>query len=618
MIDQKNIEQVKARMDVVEVVSDHVKLKLEGGNLVGYCPFHDEKSPSFKVSKSKQIYKCFGCGKSGDAISFIQEYLKLNYLDAIKSIAAKYHIELLEATQTKRPTIRPASQKLPLTMSQYDWFKSRGIERSTLEEFKITNATEWMPKAKKEVDTVCFNYFLNGELVNVKYRAENKDFKLVKDAELVFYNIDSIKGRDYVVITEGEIDCLSVKQSGAKAVVSVPNGAAKGVQKLDYLETCFDLFRDVKTIVLFTDNDEPGITLRDELARRFGYERCFLVEYPEGCKDANDVLLSHGKEMIGSMLARATEFPMEGIISMSDMYGDIKKFYTHGYPQGAKVGIPEFDEYISFMLGQFTTITGIPGSGKSEFTDYMMMQAAKTHGWSFGVCSFENQPSSLHATKLMEKYAGKSFANRFNPYDRMSSSQFDEAIKFVEDHFHFINLSQVEVTLEGILAKARELVGRRDIKGLLIDPWNYLEHKLGEKSETQYINECLTTLKAFALTNKIHIFLIAHPTKLQKEGGKYVVPTLYNISGSAHFFNKTDNGITVYRNFDSNTVDVYIQKVRYSWLGKLGFCSFVYNTDTRQYEGKSKPQKPDEPPDNPSAGIRKTIEQTKKEIDNPF
>ena len=84
----------------------------------------------------------------------------------------------------------------------------------------------------------------------------------------------------------------------------------------------------------------------------------------------------------------------------------------------------------------------------------------------------------------------------------------------------------------------------------------------------------------------IHIFLIAHPTKLQKDKatGKYEVPTMYSISGSANFFNKTDNGLTIYRDFETNVVTAYVQKIRWWWLGKIGFTSFSFNTLTRQYQ----------------------------------
>lgn len=250
----------------------------------------------------------------------------------------------------------------------------------------------------------------------------------------------------------------------------------------------------------------------------------------------------------------------------------------------------EVEENHNFYLATQSKPILVHNSGKSEFVDYIMVETARNHGWEWAVCSFENQPSSLHATKLMEKACGKSFVKRHNPNDCMSENEFDKSIEFVNNYFHFININKVDVTLNGILEKAKELIVRKGVKGLLIDPWNYIEHKSAAgQTETQYISECLTKIKAFSLTHGIHIILIAHPTKMGKTGDKYDIPTLYNISGSAHFFNKTDNGITVYRDFATGIVDVHVQKVRYSWLGKIGLASFTYNVDTRQYKLAEQP-----------------------------
>lgn len=606
MITQSCIEQVKAAMSTFDIIHSLLPLKQVGNDMVALCPFHNEKSPSFKVSKTKNIYKCFGCGESGDAIEFLIKTKKIEYIEAIKFVANYYKIPIEEEkNEVVKSYVKPILKEGQISAKWLKYFSDRGITGTTLADLKVTMCIEWMPKAKKEIEAICFNYFRDEELINIKYRADDKDFKLSKDAELIFYNINSIKGKEIVVIVEGEIDCLSVSQAKMTAVgvVSVPNGAAKGNIKLDYLNNCYNDFKDAKTIILFVDNDEPGILLRDELARRFGYDKCLKVVFPDGCKDANDILVKYGVDKIREVIADAIEFPIEGVFSMSDLYEDVKGFYKNGYPVGIKVGISGFDDHLQLMLGQYTTVTGTPGSGKSEFTDLIMTEAAKNHDWSWGACSFENQPSSIHVTKIMEKYVGKSFAIRYNDHERISSIEFDPAINFIDAHFFFININKVDVTLQGILDKAKELVLRKGIKGLLIDPWNYIEHKIPKgQNETQYVSDCLSKIKAFALTHNIHIIIVAHPTKMPKVNGKYEVPTLYHISGSAHFFNKTDNGITVNRNYDNNTVDVYIQKVRYSWLGKIGVCSFIYDIETRQYQAINIP-KPEIIPDNPHKGI---------------
>jgi twinkle protein len=441
-----------------------------------------------------------------------------------------------------------------------------------------------MPKAQAEVTAICFNYYRDEELINIKYRANDKDFKLAKNAELIFYNIDAIKDTQSVIIVEGEIDALTLYECGYYNVVSVPNGAGNNLQ---YLDNCYKYFENKTNVMIATDNDEPGNNLREELARRIGKEKCYKVLYPDDCKDFNDVLVKHGKAIVANVIEHATCFPIEGIHTMEDMYEDVKNYYENGYPKGYESHIPVLDEFITFAGGQITMITGVPGSGKSEFLDYIMTKLSMNHRWNWGVCSFENQPSAFHVTKLQEKVTGKAFNKRDDPEYRLNEDEFRYSIGVINEHFSFININKVDVTVDGIIDKARELVHRKGIKGLIIDPWNYIEHKVPpNQTETQYISESLTKFKAFALLSNIHIFIVAHPTKIakSKDTGEFEVPTLYNISGSAHFFNKTDNGICIHRSFKPPfLVTCYVQKVRYSWLGRIGNAAFTYNINTRQY-----------------------------------
>lgn len=581
-----NIDEIKQAADVVGIISDYITLKKSSANMVGLCPFHKEKSPSFTVSGVKGIYKCFGCGKSGNAISFLMEYANLNYIDAIKYIAKKYNIEVEnDGPEKKYDMPVPRLEKLQPQTIKY--FEDRGISNNTLLRFGVTECIEWMPKAKKEVPAICFNYLRDDILINIKYRAKNKDFKLTKNAELIFYNIDSLKDENTAVIVEGEIDCLSFYEAGIYNVVSVPNGAATGNLQLKYLDNCWQSFSKIERVFLFTDNDEPGGLLRDELARRLGKDRCYKIEYPSDCKDANDVLIKHGKMMLHTMIETARKWPIDGIITMDDVYTDVCNYYINGYPKGADTGIGEFDNHLTFTGGQMTIVTGAPNSGKSEFIDYIVTRLAHRHNWKFAMCSFEN-PVAIHVTKLMQKFIGKAFDFRKDPNNRMDKEDFETAVGLTDMYFSFINVQQVDATVQGLLNKLREVVLKTGVKGIVIDPWNYIEHKVERgQSETLYISEALSLIKEFALNNDVHIFIIAHPKKLFKDPktGKMPVAEMYDISGSAHFFNKTDNGLSVYRDFDTNTVDVHIQKVRFEWLGKRGFVSYDYDTFKRKYIG---------------------------------
>lgn len=579
MISADCIEQIKSAANIREVIEPFVKLKKNGANYVGSCPFHNEKTPSFTVSESKGIYKCFGCGRSGDSITFLNDHQNLNYIEALRYIAEKYHIPI---EHDQKEFIKPLPRLEKLSPETIKYFQNRGVSNNTLLRFGITETVEWMPKANKEVRAICFNYYKDEELINIKFRAKDKDFKLNKSSQLIFYNLDAIKNEDICVIVEGEIDCLSLYECGIYNCVSVPNGAEH--RRLDYLDHCWQYFENKTQVILFTDNDEPGNKLRDELARRIGKDKCYRVEYPADCKDANEILIKHGKMQILSIIEQARRWPIEGVLTMDDLFQDVCNYYENGYPKGYEAGIGEFDDLLTFAGGQYTTVTGSPGSGKSEFVDYISTQLARRHQWKFAVCSFEN-PAAVHVTKLMEKFVGLSFNFRKDSEHRMNKEQFEEGIYMVDKYFQFINISQADVSIVGILQKLRELVVRSGIKGAIIDPWNYIEHKIPEgQTETQYVSECLTLIKEFCLKNDVHLFLIAHPRKLVKDNKKqYPVPTMYDISGSAHFFNKTDNGISVHRDFSNGVVDVYVQKVRFSWLGKIGFASFSFNTFTRQY-----------------------------------
>lgn len=583
MISEETIEQIKARANVYEVVNDFVRLKKDGVEWTACCPFHSEKTPSFKVNVPKGIYKCFGCGKSGDAIAFVMEHEKKSYLEAITYLAKKYSIDIEEVK--KREFVKPEARIEKLGKRALEFFENdRKISNNTLLRFGISEAKEWMPQLRTETGVICFNYYRGEDLVNIKFRGAKKSFKLAKDAELIFYNLNSIKGENWCVITEGEIDALTFHECGIHNVVSVPNGAGTGNQKLEYLDNCFEYFAGMEKIILATDNDAPGKALRSELSRRLGVEKCWQVTYPEGCKDINDVLVKHGAEAVKKVYDEAIEWPVEGLVTMDDMFDEVSHFYEHGYPEGYKTHIPGLDPLIRFFPGQLTMITGTPGSGKSEFLDLIMVSLTQHHKWSWGVCGFESPPK-FHTTKLANKFVGKAFDFRKDPSHRMNRQEFEYAIGQIDKYFHFINISQVDITMDGLIKKAEELVLRKGINGLVLDPWNCIEAKYGNESETKYVLLTLNKFLIFLEKYNVHGFIVAHPTKMQKDKqtGKYNVPTMYDISGSAHFFNRTHNGLSVYRDFQSGMVDVYVQKIKWDWLGQIGFASFGYDTMTRQY-----------------------------------
>lgn len=605
MIPDETIEQVKSKAKVLDIIGGYVKLKRSGHDHVGLCPFHNEKSPSFTVSPTKGIYKCFGCGKSGDAIAFVMEHENQPFQEAVAIIAAKVGV-VIDEQQKPKEFIRPLPRLEKLGAKSLTWFeKERRISNNTLLRFGITEAVEWMPQFEREVPVICFNYLREDKLVNIKFRGPKKSFKMSKDAELIFYNLDAIKGEKEVVIVEGEMDCLACYEGGIFNAISVPNGAGTGNLRLEYLDNCWAAFGDKEKIILATDNDIPGRQLREELARRLGVGRCYQVVYPEGCKDLNDVLVQHGPDKVQGVLAAIQPWPIRGILRMDDLFDTVSDWYDNGYPAGAKSRIEGFDPLLTFAPGQLTTVTGIPGHGKDEFLNLLSSNLARFEEWPFGVFGFEETPPET-VSKLAEKMTGKSFAWRRDTEHRMTRKEFEWAIGEIDQRFHFVATDEIETDIDSILEIASQLVVQKGIKGLYLNPWNWIEHtRPAFMSETEYVSVALGKIVKWAKKHLVHVFLVAHTTKIAKDkDGKYMIPNLYSISGSANFFNKTYNGICVYRNYETGVTDIYVQKVKQAWLGQIGFASYQFNTLTRQYQflTSSVTQKKDLPPQLDFAG----------------
>jgi twinkle protein len=484
---------------------------------------------------------------------------------------------------TNRMYIIPKLNDTELSDAVFNFFKGRGISKDTIKRNKITEDVQFMPSANKDIRVMCFNYFRDGEIVNVKYRDANKGFKMVHGAEPIFYKLDDIKESNTIIITEGELDALSFEEAGFKNAVSVPNGASKGRNNLIYLDNCYEHFEgEDKLYYLATDNDEAGVSLRNELARRFGIERCRIVGYPDDCKDANEVLMKHGAEKLKECYDNAKPFPIEGIIIAEDIYPDVVSLYNKGIDKGVPIGYKNFDELVSFKQSLLYIYTGVPGMGKSSFVNQVELKLAARNKWKFGIFSPENYPFEYLIYKYAELYVGKPFFK--GRTERISEMELEDAVKFINNHFYFIRPKDEVFSMEEILNRAKALILQYGINCLTIDPWNTIDHDFGMFNEHQYIERMLTKLTIFKQMHNIAIFLVAHPRKIQKIKDKnselvglYEVPTLYDISGSSNFFNKADFGITIYRNFVAERIEVYVQKAKYKNLGQLGTCDFHYN-----------------------------------------
>ena len=466
---------------------------------------------------------------------------------------------------SERVYVRPEITKyLPVKDKVTQWFETRGISQETLDQLHVGQGQEYMPQTGKTENTIQFNYMMGDQLINVKYRDGRKNFKLYKGAEKVFYNINSIIGYDSCVITEGEMDVLAFHEAGIKNVVSVPNGATLTNNNLDYLDNCIDYFEDKERILLAIDKDEPGQMLQAELVRRLGAETCFIVDFDD-CKDANEYLLKHGKDKLAESIAKARPYPLENVTTFKDIEGEITDFVKNGFKPGFQVGLPNFDEIFSTYTKQFITVTGIPSSGKSDFVDQMVVGYNQQYGWKTAFASPENQPTYLHAHKLMRKVWG----DMPNVGD-IGGPKWNEVAEHVNDHFYFIDMDKYD--LDSVLRKGAELVKRKGIKCLVIDPYNKVRDINAKTDDVnRYTMDYLMKIETFAKKYDCLVFIVAHPTKMMKgQDGKIQEPTMYNIKGGGEWYDASYHGLLVHRDYDAGTTKVKVLKVKFQNLGENG------------------------------------------------
>ena len=371
-------------------------------------------------------------------------------------------------------------------------------------------------------------------------------------------------GYDNCVIVEGEMDVLSYHEAGLQNVISVPNGATLNHNNLDYLDNCIDYFEDKEKIILAVDADDAGIALQNELIRRLGAEVCFLINFVD-CKDANEYLLKYGKEDLAKTIAECRPVPLENVTTFKDIEHEVTDFVQNGFKKGYQIGIKNFDEIFSTYTGQFITVTGIPSSGKSDFVDQMVVGYNNNYGWKTAFASPENAPTYLHAHKLMRKV--------WQDMPRKSdigTDKWKQVAEHVNDNFFFIDMERY--TLETVLRKGAELVKRKGIKCLVIDPFNKIRD-IDAKTEdvNRYTMEYLSKIEMFAKKYDVLVFIVAHPTKMYKTSeGKIEEPTMYNIKGGGEWYVASYHGLLVHRDYEAKTVKAKVLKVKFQNLGENG------------------------------------------------
>ena len=548
---------------------------------------HNKRDRSLRVNIDTGHCHCYHCGADFYVPDDTEEREK-----AERQAARKRRVAAVIPQHFQRPVFD--ASKTTLSDATERWLvETRCIPQSVIAELRITEQEEFMPQFGAKERCVCFNYFEGGQLVNTKFRSGKKHFKMVQGAELIPYNIDSLIGQTSCIIHEGELDAASSIAAGFKGVISVPAGANSNLSWLDrFMETHFE---DLEEIIIAVDTDSAGIRLRDELVNRLGAERCRVVAYGPDCKDANEHLVKYGLESLRIAIEQAVEVPLEGIFTAADLHGDLRALFDNGFGPGAETGWEEMDKICTYERRRNIIVTGTPGAGKSEWVDELVLRLCLRHQWKIGFFSPENIPIVYHLRKLIEKLTGHRFQNGCG----MTEGLLARSEEFLAENVSHISLKG-NATPDPVLAKARELVVRRGCRIFVFDPLNRFDHEPAPgQTETQYISNLLNKFMEFATQYNCLLILVAHPRKMNRNPTTGATPRveMYDINGSADFYNKADYGIVVERDKEIGITRVYVDKVKFKHLGVGGVATFAYDPVNGRYLPCEESHDPAVPPE---------------------
>lgn len=524
------------REDFEKVGIDTSKIR----NGKGVCPKcggdrKNKRDLSLYVNFTDGVYKCFNhpCDFKGSVAYKKKDYIKKEY---------------------QKPL--PRLQKVSDSVLKY--FEGRGISNNTLLRFKINESTERFGAGTKKA--ICFNYYKDDKLVNIKFRTRDKDFKLVGGAELCLYNIDALKNETEAIIVEGEVDCLTAHECNLYNCVSVPNGAAGGNARLDYIDNSWEQLAPINKFIIAVDDDEAGRALRDVLSFRLGVDKCWFVKYPKkevvpddkavggmrACKDFNEVLIYIGKGAVEEMVKSAEQLPIVGAYKIMDVADELIDIYTKGLTQGDTTQYGELDRYFKWKRKELNLWSGYGNYGKTSMFLHLAMIKSMYDGWKWAMFSPENFPASDYFIDLIEMYAGRQVDDRYG--NKMTDEEYASAIEFIQDHFIYVyppNIQDID-TVHDIFQKLHLQYG---LDGVVIDPFNQLDDLFeGNNRDDQILSVILKQAKRFALMNNISYNIIAHPKNVMPDkDGKRPPVEVWHLAGGAMWNNKMDNILTIER-----------------------------------------------------------------------
>ena len=537
----------RAVLNLAQKKLKNFKTNSNGDELIAEtCPFcnggdHHDKY-SFYINMETGAYQC----KRG----------KCNAEGSFKTLCQK--LDSAESYVYNHPQIRAKSEKIyqkidanilkPLTDEIVTYFAIRGISRQTLDDFKVS---------ADDKGNIVFPFFRNKELEYVKFRKPVKHTKdsgpkewQLPDTKPILFGMDNISFNKPLFITEGEIDALSLYESGVHNVVSVPSGS----KNLDWILLCYDWLQKFNEIVVFGDNDAPGIQMVSDIKNRLGEDRCMDVpdyprliidgkDYGRNCKDANEILYAYGPQAVKEIADKCEMPPVQGLLQISNIqFNDglnTPKIYTR---------IPDLDVAIGGLKeGQVTVITGKSGEGKSTLSQYLMLNAIE-QGYNCAAYSGELTGEKFAEWTILQaterKYIGvKHDPNTGKKYATVDAKIVKRIQDWMQDRYFLFNnkYDSPKSQREKILEIFRICAKRYGCKLFLCDNLMSALADVDDefKAQAMFVN----AMKNFATEMNVHVIIVAHPRKTK--AGDPIGQD--DVAGAKAIINLADIALTVER-----------------------------------------------------------------------
>ena len=529
-----------------------------------------DKPLSLKVDSTGVQFHCHHCGTNGGWVHMGDIF------------------DVIEPAPIR--TIKPSANSNAVVT---EYLRSRNITEEVIKNHTLQGTYTFNGSATPAVG---FPYREGSSVVAVKWRsADSKRFYSQENVCQDFFNLDKFVHGNDILLVEGEMDALSWMSCDLPenlTVMSIPNGAPAKVRdgkvdpkedvKFRYVWRAKDELESADRILLCFDNDDPGLALRDEIVRRIGTDKIWLVDLGKH-KDTNEALRAEGNTYLIDRLEKCQPMPTVGLHGAEEFAEEFITLYEEGQIRGARTGIQLLDNLIQIVPGMVTVVTGFPSSGKSDLIDQLTLNLARSEGWKTVYCSFE-KPPALHMAQLTQKLMGKPYFE--GPSTRLSAEERDYAFEWIKDHFLFMDHTlDGPTTIDGILKVASKAVMRMGCRCLVIDPYNFIELPPHDR-ETDAISKMMTKIQKWVKVHDAHCFFVAHPAKISpdRRSERKTIVTGHDISGSAAWFSKADIGLTTWRHpQDAEPPEAHVWKVRWSWIGSHGSCPLSFDRITGRW-----------------------------------